>query len=113
MKIKNMKDLNKVKDTGMKSLFPKRPKISISMSTCGLALGADRLFQKLSKEKEKTGIKISLHQTGCSGFCNLEPMAIVRLPGKPALLYTRMTMEKIDRIIQDIRKKKITKKGVK
>jgi len=112
MKIKNMKDLDKVKDAGMKSLFPKRPQISISMSTCGLALGADRLFQKLTEEKEKTGIKISLRQTGCSGFCNLEPMAMVRLPGKPALLYTQMTVKRVRRIIQDIQKKKITKEGL-
>jgi NADH-quinone oxidoreductase subunit F len=112
MKIKNMKDLDKVKEIGMKSLFPKGPQIRISMSTCGLALGADDLFQKITEEKEKTGIRISLHQTGCSGFCNLEPMAIVRLPGKPALLYTRVTVEVVEQIIQDIQKKKIPRKGL-
>jgi NADH-quinone oxidoreductase subunit F len=112
MKIKNMKDLDKVKEIGMKSLFPKGPQIRISMSTCGLALGADDLFQKITKEKEKTGIRISLHQTGCSGFCNLEPMAMVRLPGKPALLYTQVTAERVEQIIQDIQKKKISKKGL-
>jgi len=112
MKIKNMKDLDKVKEIGMKSLFPKGPQIRISMSTCGLALGADDLFQKITEEKEKTGIRISLHQTGCSGFCDLEPMAIVRLPGKPALLYTRVTVESVEQIIQDIQKKKIPQKGL-
>ena len=107
MKIKNMKDLDKVKEIGMKSLFPKGPQIRISMSTCGLALGADDLFQKITREKDKKGIKISLHQTGCSGFCNLEPMAIVKLPGKPALLYTQVTVENVEQIIRDIKKKKI------
>jgi len=107
-----MKDLDKVKEIGMKSLFPKGPQIRISMSTCGLALGADDLFQKITEEKEKTGIRISLHQTGCSGFCDLEPMAIVRLPGKPALLYTRVTVESVEQIIQDIQKKKIPQKGL-
>jgi NADH:ubiquinone oxidoreductase subunit F (NADH-binding)/(2Fe-2S) ferredoxin len=112
MKIKNMKDLDKVKEIGMKSLFPKGPQIRISMSTCGLALGADDLFQKITKEKEKKGIRISLHQTGCSGFCNLEPMAIVKLPGKPALLYTQVTVESVEQIIRDIKKKKIHQKGL-
>ena len=112
MKIKNVKDLDKVKDIGNKSLFSKGPQIRISMSTCGLALGADDLFQKITKEKEKTGIRISLHQTGCSGFCNLEPMATVRMPGKPALLYTQVTVEKVEQIIRDIQKKKISKKGL-
>ncbi|MCG6974673.1 MAG: SLBB domain-containing protein [Desulfobacterales bacterium] len=112
MKIKNMKDLDKVKEIGMKSLFPKGPQIRISMSTCGLALGADDLFQKITREKDKKGIKISLHQTGCSGFCNLEPMAIVKLPGKPALLYTQVTVENVEQIIRDIKKKKIPQKGL-
>jgi NADH:ubiquinone oxidoreductase subunit F (NADH-binding)/(2Fe-2S) ferredoxin len=112
MKIKNMKDLDKVKEIGMKSLFPKGPQIRISMSTCGLALGADDLFQKITEEKEKKGIRISLHQTGCSGFCNLEPMAIVKLPGKPALLYTQVTVESVEQIIRDIKKKKIHQKGL-
>jgi NADH-quinone oxidoreductase subunit F len=112
MKIKNMKDLDKVKEIGMKSLFPKGPQIRISMSTCGLALAADDLFQKITREKDKKGIKISLHQTGCSGFCNLEPMAIVKLPGKPALLYTQVTVENVEQIIRDIKKKKIPQKGL-
>jgi len=112
MKIKNRKDFDKVKDDGMKSLFPKSPQISISMSTCGLALGADHLFQKLTEEKEKTGIKIALRQTGCSGFCNLEPILIVRLPGKPGLLYTNMTVKKTLKILHDIQQKKITTEGL-
>jgi len=112
MKIKNIKDLGRAKNAGMKSLFPKIPQIRISMSTCGLSLGADRLFQKIIQETEKKGIKISLHPIGCSGCCNLEPLAMVRLPGKPALLYTQMTLEKAERIIRDIQKKKITKKGL-
>jgi len=112
MKIKNRKDLDKVKDDGMKSLFPKSPQISISMSTCGLALGADHLFQKLTEEKEKTGVKIALRQTGCSGFCNLEPILIVRLPGKPGLLYTNVTVKKTLKILHDIQQKKITTEGL-
>jgi hypothetical protein len=86
MKIQSIEGLDKLKMTGMKSLSPKRPKLSISMSTCGHALGSDVVYHRLIKEKEKTGIKLSVSQVGCSGFCNLEPMVILRLPGQPALL---------------------------
>jgi len=82
------------------------------MSTCGLALGADHLLQKVTEEREKTGIKIALRQTGCSGFCNLEPILIVRLPGKPGLLYTNMTVKKTLKILHDIQQKKITTEGL-
>ena len=76
------------------------------MSTCGHALGADILYHELVKEKEKQGLKISIGQTGCSGFCNLEPMAVLRLHGRPPLLYTQVTVKKVKRIIQDIKRKK-------
>jgi NADH:ubiquinone oxidoreductase subunit F (NADH-binding)/(2Fe-2S) ferredoxin len=112
MKIKTMGDLDKLREAGLKSLAPKQLKISISMSTCGHALGADILYHELVKEKEKQGLKISIGQTGCSGFCDLEPMAVLRLHGRPPLLYTQVTVKKVKRIIQDIKRKKITKQGL-
>ncbi|MBU0768923.1 MAG: SLBB domain-containing protein, partial [Proteobacteria bacterium] len=112
MKIKHAKDLDKLRATGHKALFPKRPKISISMSTCGLALGADALYQKMVKEKNKQGLKLSLGQVGCSGFCDLEPLAVVRLPDTPPLIYTRMTLKKAKQIFQGLEKKKISSQGL-
>ena len=112
MKIKNKGDLDKLRETGARSLSPKRPKISISMSTCGIALGAGDLYQKFLREKKEKGYKFSFSQVGCCGFCSLEPIALVRLPGKPALLYTQITEKKAKQIIQDIRRKKITKEGL-
>ncbi len=112
MKIQNIWDLNKLEEKGIRSLAPKRPKISIGLSTCGVSLGADNIFEKMNREKEKHALKISIGQTGCSGFCDLEPMAIVRMPGKPPLLYTQMTVKKIKQMIQDIKRKKITQEGL-
>lgn len=112
MKIHNIWELDKIRQTGLRSLSPKRQKISISMSTCGLALGADQIFREMNSVKEKQGLKISLAQTGCSGFCDLEPMAIVRQGGKPPLLYTKMTPEKAKKLIKDVKRKKITKEGL-
>ncbi len=112
MKIQNIWDLNKLEERGIRSLTPKRPKISIGVSTCGLSLGADNIFESMNREKEKHGLKISIGQTGCSGFCDLEPMAIVRMPDKSPLLYTQMTEKKIKRMIQDIKRKEITKEGL-
>lgn len=66
-----MEGLDKLREAGLKSLAPKQPKISICMSTCGHALGADILYHKLVKEKEKQGLKISIGQVRCSGFLRL------------------------------------------
>ena len=112
MKIKTMGDLDKLREAGLKSLAPKQLKISISMSTCGHALGADILYHELVKQKETQGLKISIGQTGCSGFCNLEPMAVLRLHGRPPLLYTQMTVKKIKRILKDLEEKRISREGL-
>lgn len=112
MKIKTMEDLDKLRQTGLKSLSPKQPKISISMSTCGHALGSDILYHKLNKEKEKQKLKISIGQVGCSGFCGLEPMAVLRQHGRPPLLYTQVTGKSAEQILKDIKRKKITKQGL-
>ena len=73
MKIQNLADIDKLRERGNQSLHPKKPKISLSMSTCGLALGAKETYQDLLKYKDKQNLKISLAQTGCLGFCSLEP----------------------------------------
>ena len=112
MKIKTIEDLDKVRKAGLKSLVPKQLKISISMSSCGHALGADSLYHTLIKEKEKQGLKISIGQVGCSGFCTLEPMAVIRLRGRPPLLYTQMTEKKVKQILEDFKQKRMSKKGL-
>lgn len=112
MKIKGLVQLNRLKEIGIRSLSPRRTKISISMSTCGLALGAGEIYQGMVNEKEKQGLKISIGQTGCSGFCDLEPMAVLRFPGKPHLLYTRMTADKGRRMLRDVSEKKFPDEGL-
>jgi len=112
MKVQNIWDLDNLRDMGVRYLSPKRPRITISVSTCGLALGADEIYKGMVQEKEQQGLKISLGQTGCSGFCDLEPMTILTLPGSPPLLYTRMTVERARRMIQEAREKKIGDEGL-
>ena len=112
MKIKTMEDLDKLRKAGLKSLAPKQFKISISMSSCGHALGADTLYHTLIKEKEKQGLKISIGQVGCSGFCDLEPMAVIRLHGRPTLLYTQMTVKKVKQIVANLEQKRIPREGL-
>lgn len=112
MKIENIWDLTKVKDKGLRSIHPARPKILLSMSTCGLALGADQTFQRMADEKERRNVQISLGQSGCWGFCDLEPIALVRLPKKPALVYTRVNEERAKKLVNSIRGKTIAQDGL-
>ncbi|MFH1481629.1 MAG: NADH-ubiquinone oxidoreductase-F iron-sulfur binding region domain-containing protein [Pseudomonadota bacterium] len=112
MKIENIWDLNKMKVRGLRSLAPGKPKLSISMSTCGLALGADDILTAVQKERKKTGLDITLGQTGCMGFCDLEPFGILRWPNKPTLVYRRMTPRRALQILKGIRKNKMPREGL-
>ena len=73
MKIKNKGDLDKLRETGARALSPKRPKISISMSTCGIALGAGDLYQKLLREKRKRGTNFPSIKSVAAGSAPWNP----------------------------------------
>ena len=66
-----------------------RPEIEILVSrgTCGTSRGADRLAAALQSELDQAGTngKVRLKTTGCLGYCDLEPIVIVRPAGYRSL----------------------------
>ena len=111
MRIESIWDFNKVKEKGRKSLLPRTPKISISSSTCGHALGCNDLIKEAQKAKKK-GAVIQIGEVGCSGFCNMEPMAVVRLPKHPPIVYPGMNLSLLRSLIRHVAKKTFYPKGV-
>jgi NADH:ubiquinone oxidoreductase subunit F (NADH-binding)/(2Fe-2S) ferredoxin/NAD-dependent dihydropyrimidine dehydrogenase PreA subunit len=99
MKITSEKDLQSVREEGLKSLRPGKTKIMVGMATCGLATGAGKVWDALLAEIKKAGMEIELHQTGCMGFCQEEPIVSVHEPGKPRIFYKKMTPEKAGELI--------------
>ena len=78
MKIKNVKEFEEFKRN-----VAKRKKdivISVSSGTCGLAKGAEEVFEALKKEIEINGLekKIEIKATGCHGFCQYEPTVVIK-----------------------------------
>jgi len=53
MKIRTKADLEKLREKGLKSLYPRKTKISVGMATCGLATGAGKVYEAIQKEVEK------------------------------------------------------------
>ncbi|MBC7334777.1 MAG: NADH-quinone oxidoreductase subunit NuoF [Clostridia bacterium] len=70
------------------------PKIvRVGLATCGIAAGADKVFQALAQEL--TGQQdVWLKQTGCLGMCHNEPLVEVLTPAGASYLYTKVTPEK-------------------
>jgi NADH-quinone oxidoreductase subunit F len=57
--------------------------VIVSCGTCGLSRGATKLVEELVRELDQTGVdgRVRLRVTGCLGFCDREPIVIVRPQG--------------------------------
>ncbi len=93
MQIKSIEDMQKAKELGLAQLYPDKPKILVGMATCGLAAGAQRVFDVLQKKAQHEHWDGMVEKTGCIGFCYKEPLVDVILPGKPRLTYEQVTPE--------------------
>ncbi len=100
MKIQTKADLEKIKERGLDSLYPKATKVSVGMATCGLSTGAGKVYEALQNGVEKVKLPIILGQTGCIGFCQKEPVVDIFEPGKPRIFYQGVTPERSMELVQ-------------
>ena len=64
MQIKNLEDLHREKQAGLARLYPPTPKILVGMATCGLAAGAQRLFDLFQKKAHARHWEEAVEKTG-------------------------------------------------
>ena len=93
MQIKSIEDLHREKAAGLARLYPSTPKILVGMATCGLAAGAQRIYDLLQHKAHASHWDGTVEKTGCIGFCYKEPLVDVIIPGKPRLTYELMTQD--------------------
>jgi NADH-quinone oxidoreductase subunit F/NADP-reducing hydrogenase subunit HndC len=75
-------------------------KILVGMGTCGIAAGAQDVYDAICDELKKRNIEdVVVAQTGCIGFCAQEPLAEVLIPGAPKVLYGHIDAEKAREIV--------------
>jgi NADH:ubiquinone oxidoreductase subunit F (NADH-binding)/(2Fe-2S) ferredoxin len=102
MKILSAADLDSVRETGEADLYPERPKIMVGMATCGLAAGAGEIYESLRQRIEQRGLDVLLTRTGCIGYCQLEPLVDVRLPGGGRIVYAQMTRPRARALVDEL-----------
>lgn len=107
MKIKNLEDLNHIKNKGLNKIFPDKPKISVGLATCGIASGADKLYEAAGNYIEKNSLNIFLTKTGCIGYCRNEPIMNISLPEKPILIFHKISESDIPGILEAINNGKV------
>jgi len=99
-RIEYLKDLENLKERGLKLIYPEKNKIAISMATCGLAAGAGKIYEIVKKEVEEQNLDWIVTETGCLGFCQKEPLLYFLQPNKPKLFYGELTEKKIGELIK-------------
>jgi NADH:ubiquinone oxidoreductase subunit F (NADH-binding)/(2Fe-2S) ferredoxin/Pyruvate/2-oxoacid:ferredoxin oxidoreductase delta subunit len=100
--IASIDDLERWKQEGLESLSPKKCKVTVGMATCGLASGAKAVFDALTEELSRSSEEVIVAQTGCLGFCQMEPIVEVFRPGEPRVLYKQVTADKVAELVAAI-----------
>lgn len=82
--------------------------IKVGMSTCGIAAGADIVYNFLKEEIEANNINITLKKCGCLGLCYAEPLVEVAVEGLPIIIYGRVDKIIAEKILHNhVKNKKI------
>ena len=58
MKVNTLTQLKKLKSNGLGAMFPDKIKIAVGMATCGLATGAQEVYDELEKRGIFNGKRI-------------------------------------------------------
>ena len=104
--IRTLEDLREFKiqqeERSRQEKADKQAKILVGMGTCGIAAGAQEVYEAICDELRQQGIEdVVVAQTGCIGFCAQEPLAEVILPDRTQVLYGHIDAEKARKIVTD------------
>ncbi len=104
--MKSLAELQAIKDR-MRSKIVLREgegeiRVVVGMATCGIAAGARPVLNTIVEEVNNGGLydKVTVSQTGCIGFCQLEPIVEVYEAGKEKVTYIKMTPEKAKEVVE-------------
>ena len=78
----------------------KSTRIVIGMATCGIAAGANDVYDAIVDEVNKLGLaNVVVAKTGCIGVCRLEPIVEIIRPGEEKVTYVKMSPYKARRVV--------------
>ena len=104
--MKSLAELKAIKDR-MKSKVILREgqgdvRVVVGMATCGIAAGARPVLNALVEEVNNAELydKVTVSQTGCIGFCQLEPIVEIYEAGKEKVTYVKMTPDKAKEVVE-------------
>ena len=104
--MKSLAELQAIKEK-MKSRIVLREgscdiRVVVGMATCGIAAGARPVLNTIVEEVNNANLceKVTITQTGCIGYCQLEPIVEVFEAGKEKVTYIKMTPDKAKEVVE-------------
>ena len=76
--------------------------ILVGMASCGVAAGADKVYEKLAEEIKARGLedRVKLKITGCIGMCYREPLVEVREEDGTGVVYADVDPKRAVEILE-------------
>ena len=104
--MKSLAELQAIKDK-MKNKIVLREgtgdvRVVVGMATCGIAAGARPVLSAFVEAVNDAGLndKVTVSQTGCVGYCQLEPIVEIYEAGKDKVTYIHMTADKAKDVVE-------------
>jgi NADH:ubiquinone oxidoreductase subunit F (NADH-binding)/(2Fe-2S) ferredoxin len=79
-------------------------KVLIGTGTCGLASGADEVRTEVRKWAGENQVELDVQNTGCVGYCQIEPILDVVTEQGNRVSYGEVTPETVGELLDSIRK---------
>jgi NADH-quinone oxidoreductase subunit F/NAD(P)H dehydrogenase (quinone)/NADP-reducing hydrogenase subunit HndC len=81
----------------------KKARITVHMGTCGIASGAQGVYDSLFEQLKERGSPLEdydIGHTGCVGFCGMEPIITVEMAGQEPVRYRKVDPERLSKILE-------------
>jgi len=73
--------------------------VKVSLSSCGIAAGADKVYACWEDMLRRYSLKVELKKTGCLGFCYAEPLIEVKGKGLGPVFYGKVMPQDVEEIV--------------
>lgn len=99
-------ELKKIRDEKNKEMnrrdADKDVQVIVGMGTCGIAAGAKETFAAFIDELDKSNVSdVTVKQTGCMGYCSVEPTVKVLAPNMPDTIYNKVNADVARMIVKE------------
>jgi len=80
---------------------PERTLVRVPIATCSLPGGALEVLEALRRAVQERGLAVDVGVVGETGLCWLEPLVEVRRPDGSALLYQKVTPDRVEQLVEE------------